>query len=117
MKNNKVMLFTRANNNIGVEKQRVYLTIFCISNGYEIVSECNIKGSWKTAPADLFNECEKQKGQIDKVIFTSWDRLSPSVESSNTCKKAFRNLGVELECVSDMPLTIRRKCLTRNVVD
>lgn len=111
------MLFCRANNNMGIAEQKAFLTDFCLENGYEIVSEFNSIGSWRTALADVYKECNERKGLINKVVFVSWDRLTRNVESSFACIKAFQELGIDLECVTGKHRIIRRKCLTSNAID
>lgn len=109
----RIMLFCRAKNNRELIEQKTLLSEFCSRNDYEIVSEHSIIGSWHNAPASLYQACGKHKG-IDKVVFESWDRIGRTIELCTTCSRAFRTMGIELECATGKHRRIRRKCLTSN---
>ena len=79
------------------------LTGYCVRNKYEIVYSFKEDHSAKSFERPAFNEFLKfakaNKGKIDVLLFTSWDRFSRNTADAYEMLGVLRRLGIEPQAI------------------
>ena len=105
----KVIIYTRvstdeqANNGHGRDYQMEVLKRFCKANNHEIINEYLEDHSAKNFNRPEWKKLETfvkaNRKQVDKIIFTKWDRFSRNMEEALYKIRMFRNWGIEVNAV------------------
>jgi site-specific DNA recombinase len=105
----KVIIYTRvstdeqANNGHGRDYQMEVLKRFCKANNHEIINEYLEDHSAKNFDRPEWKKLETfvkaNRKQVDKIIFTKWDRFSRNMEEALYKIRMFRNWGIEVNAV------------------
>ena len=88
-----------------LNSQRSRLNAFCANNGVVVLREyeedCSAKNFERTAIQELITFAKSNKGQIDYILVTDWDRFSRSTFKGLEAISLMTKIGIEVNAIDE----------------